>query len=139
MPDGSPFPARELAIFVAMGVILLSLAMASVGISVLAHGQQFNENLPPSDQEANARSAAAEAAIRSVEEARGRAPDGDADIEAEAAARVIDRYRRQLDHERARGDEAARMKRAAVAAMAPLQPRAFRRNSGLYRVWVSAG
>jgi monovalent cation/hydrogen antiporter len=113
MPDGSPFPARELAIFVAMGVILLSLVMASLGVPVLAHGLEFTQNLPPSDQEANARSAAAEAAIRGVEEARDRVPERDAHIEAEAAARVIDRYHRRLDHERARGDEAARMKRAA--------------------------
>src|SRR5437588_10117348 len=113
MPDGSPFPARDLAIFLAMGVILLSLVGASIGLAARAHGLQLTQNLAPSDQEANARSAAAEAAIRGVEEARDQAPDRDADIEAEAAARVIDRYRRRLDHQQAARDDAARMKRIA--------------------------
>lgn len=80
---------------------------------MLAHGLQFTESLPRSDQEANARSAAAKATIRSVEEARDQASDREADIQTEAAARVIDRFQRRLDHERASGDEAARMKRAA--------------------------
>jgi CPA1 family monovalent cation:H+ antiporter len=113
IPDGSLFPARDLAIFLAMGVILLSLIMASIGLPVLAHGLQFTESLPRSDQEANARHAAAKAAIRSVEEARDRASDRDADIEAEAASRVIGRYQKRLDHEHASGDEAARMSRAS--------------------------
>lgn len=113
MPDGSSFPVRDLAIFLAMGVILLSLVMASIALPVLAHRFQFAQDLPASDHEADARKAAAEAAIRSIEKARDQAPDRDADIEAEAAARVIDSYRRRLDHEDASGDEAARLKRAA--------------------------
>lgn len=113
MLDGSLFPARDLAIFLAMGVILVSLVGASVGLPMLAHGLQFTENLPRSDQAANARNAAAKAAIRSVEEARDHASDSDVDIETEAAARVIDRYQRRLGHEPGSGDEAARMERAA--------------------------
>jgi monovalent cation/hydrogen antiporter len=115
MPDGSAFPARDLAIFIAMGVILLSLVTASVGIPALASGLQLTDNPLPSDQEVNARSAAAEAAIRRVEEVRDQASDADAETETEAAACVIDTYRRRLDYGTAGGDEAVRMKQVADA------------------------
>src|SRR6185437_3050613 len=38
MPDGSPFPARELAVFLAAAVIVLSLMCASVSLPPLLHG-----------------------------------------------------------------------------------------------------
>src|SRR3546814_4647016 len=34
MGDGSPFPARDLAIFLAMGVIIVSLIVASIGLQI---------------------------------------------------------------------------------------------------------
>jgi CPA1 family monovalent cation:H+ antiporter len=43
MPDGTPFPARELTVFLATAVILLSLAMASIGLPRLLKGLQLPE------------------------------------------------------------------------------------------------
>src|SRR5690606_36927385 len=68
MPDGTLFPAREVAIIIAMGVILLSLVIASIGLPLLTRG--LTESLPEperKDTEANARVAASEAAIRRIE------------------------------------------------------------------------
>lgn len=65
--DGSPFPARDLAIFIASGVIIVSLVAASLGLPLLLKGLV----LPPEDdgreEEDYARVAAAEAAIKAIE------------------------------------------------------------------------
>lgn len=115
LPDGSAFPARDLAIFLAMGVILLSLLIASVGLPVVAKDLQLADDLQVSDQEQNARDAAAEAAIRRIDQARSRASDGDADVDTEAAGRIIDQYRKRLDHGTADGDDAAHIRAVAAA------------------------
>lgn len=117
MPDGSVFPARDLAILLAMGVILLSLIFASVALPLLVSGLQFAPEKPLSDQEGNARALAAEAAIGQVEKMgmkrSGQAPD--AEIYREAAMHIIDLYRRRLDYGRASGDEAQGAKKMADA------------------------
>ncbi|MCO6416552.1 Na+/H+ antiporter [Siccirubricoccus sp. KC 17139] len=101
LPDGSPFPARDLAILLAMGVILLSLLVASVGLPRLLHGLQLPPQPAHQAEEDAARRAADRAAIRAIEQAQydlaqGR---GDADLYAEAAARVMEPY-----HQRPYGD-----------------------------------
>ena len=107
MNDGSPFPARDFAIFLAAGVIILSLVAASIGLPPLLKGLK----LPPerSPQEDHARIAAAEAAIRAIERAQHDMGEGrsDADIYADAGARVMDVYRRRIDGHRKTGEEAA--------------------------------
>ena len=63
MSDGSAFPSRELAIFLAMGVIITSLIVASIDLPLLLRGL----SLPPEPshlaQENAVRIAAAEAAV----------------------------------------------------------------------------
>jgi CPA1 family monovalent cation:H+ antiporter len=92
LSDGSPFPARDLSIFLAAGVIILSLAAASLFLPVL-----FKKlDLPPEEgaetEENAARVKAAEAAIKAVERAMAdRATD--AGLTAEASLRVMDYYR----------------------------------------------
>ena len=111
LTDGAPFPARDLAIFLAAGVIILSLTAANVALPRLL------ANLaPPSEAAADAeldeaRRAAAEAAIRAVEEALHEMARGhsDADLYAEAAARVMDRYRRRVEGH-ATGENAKRIR-----------------------------
>ncbi|HVY59388.1 MAG TPA: Na+/H+ antiporter [Xanthobacteraceae bacterium] len=115
MPDGAPFPARDLAIFLAMSVILLSLLMASIGLPLLTKGLPLTDELQPSDQETDARIAGAEAAIRGLEQARALPAAGDPQAWAEATANVIDAYRRRLSFGHADGDEAEHMKRIAEA------------------------
>ena len=66
LPDGSPFPARDLAIFLAMGVILLSLVIANLGLPGLLR----NLHLPPQPsheaEEDAARLAADRASVRAA-------------------------------------------------------------------------
>jgi len=98
LADGSPFPARELAIFLAAGVIVVSLLVASVGLPRMLKGL----DLPPEPsrlQELDAaRVAAAEAAIRAIEAALHRLAENrpDADLYAEASARVMQSYRDRI-------------------------------------------
>lgn len=118
LPDGSPFPARDVAIFLAMGVILLSLVIASVGLPLLTRG--LVDSLPEperKDTEANARVAAVEAAIRRIEKVLTEPlPDPDAiATRAEAAAHLLDVYRRHLDYGDLSGENAEDMQRLAEA------------------------
>ena len=98
LADGSPFPARDLAIFLAAGVIVVSLLVASVGLPRTLKGL----DLPPEPsrlQELDAaRVAAAEAAIRAVEAEHHRLAENrpDADLYAEASARIMQSYRDRI-------------------------------------------
>lgn len=102
MGDGSPFPARELAIFLAMGVIILSLVASSIGLPILLRGV----TLPPEPshvaEEAAARIAAAEAAIAAVERAEHQMAEGrpDADLYVATGARIMDFYRQRIESHR---------------------------------------
>lgn len=103
MPDGSPFPARDLAIVLAMGVILMSLLIASVGLPLLTRGidkVDTSTMTSAAGKEGHARTAAAEAAIRRLERMiASPLPDQSAEAtRAEAAAHVLDVYRRRLDY-----------------------------------------
>lgn len=85
MPDGSPFPSRDLAITLAVGVILASMLIAAVGLPLLLKG------IPPEHSHAgqemlDGRRAGFEAAIAKLSE-------GDAGTRA---AMLITTYRAQL-------------------------------------------
>ncbi|MGO4741068.1 Na+/H+ antiporter [Bosea sp. 2KB_26] len=97
--DGSPFPARDLAIFLAAGVIVVSLVVASIALPPLLKDLK----LPPEDfdQEEmdNARDKAARAAIQAIERTQHQMAAGrsDADLFAEASLRVMEAYRPRLE------------------------------------------
>ena len=114
LADGSFFPARDLVIFLATGVIILSLIMASICLPRLLG----NIDLPIKDshqkQEDYARIAAAEAAIMAVERAQhdlaaGRA---DADIYADVAAQIMELYRTRIDGRMHLGEEREQIARS---------------------------
>src|SRR5690606_4814962 len=114
MPDGTLFPAREVVILIAMGVILLSLVIASVGLPLLTRG--LTESLPEpgrKDTEANARVAASEAAIRRIEKAvtEPLADERDVAARAEVAVHLLDVYRRHLDYGDMSGENVEDMRR----------------------------
>lgn len=99
LADGTPFPARNLAIFLAAGVIVVSLVLASIALPRLLK----NLELPPEPTRQNAidaaRIAAAQSAIQAIEKlqhdlAEGRA---DADLYTDASARIMDLYRQRID------------------------------------------
>lgn len=99
MPDGSPFPARDVVIFLATGVILLSLLIASVALPWLARGLATDVPAEQNVGEASARIAAAEAAIRRLEQVYDVAqsdPAGEA--RAKAVSQMLDLYQRRLDY-----------------------------------------
>lgn len=92
LPGGAPFPERDLAIFLAMGVILLSLLAASLGLPILLHGLSLPPEPSHKAEEDAARYDIGGAALRAIEQARrDMAQDrSDADLYAEAATRALE-------------------------------------------------
>jgi Na+/H+ antiporter len=104
--DGSPFPARDLAIFLAMGVIIVSLMVASFGLPWLLAGLEMPTEHDHQAEEDAARIKAAEAAIAEIEKVQHGLAEGksDADVYVAAAARIMDIYRYRIES-RARNAE----------------------------------
>lgn len=103
LQNGEPFPERDLLIFIAAGVILLSLLVASLGLPRLLRG------LPVDDDRAHEQEfhrhwlQTVEAAIRALE-APGDEPVGDAEdmaLAAEVKAHLMAEYRQQLERHQA--------------------------------------
>jgi CPA1 family monovalent cation:H+ antiporter len=99
LPDGTPFPARDLTILLASTVILISLVAASAGLPRLLGGMTFPEEPAERQQEDLARRAAATAAIAAIERAQlDLMPMSDApECYPQAAARVISLYEHRLN------------------------------------------
>ncbi|MEQ4924390.1 Na+/H+ antiporter [Proteus hauseri] len=99
MSDGSPFPNRQLAIFIAMGVILCSLLIATFALPILTKG--LSEDLPYEDDEIRTRLALNEAAIAHINELMNQ-PCEDLDemsLRIEAGTHLLEIYNRRLDNE----------------------------------------
>ena len=113
MADGTPFPARDLAIFLAAGVIIMSLTAASLVLPRLLHGLEQEPESAEVAGEDRARVQAAEAAIRAIqEELHGMASGhSDADLYADAASRVMELYRRRIERQAA-SEDAERIRHA---------------------------
>jgi CPA1 family monovalent cation:H+ antiporter len=136
LQDGSPFPARDVVIFLAAGVIICSLVIASLALPRIARGLVEPGEDPGAAEERKARVGAANAAIAKIESlAGGKGEEGEA---AEARLAVADSivagYRRRIaasdeaEEARAEAREAGRLElelrragieaeRAAVRAM----------------------
>ncbi|MDH7796154.1 MULTISPECIES: Na+/H+ antiporter [unclassified Beijerinckia] len=67
LPNGSPFPARDLVIFIAAGVIICSILIASVTLPFVARGIPLDKEDVIANEERLARVTAAEAAIARIE------------------------------------------------------------------------
>lgn len=113
LPDGAPFPGRELTIFLAAAVIILSLILASIALPRLLRGLTPLAELAGHAEIERARAAAAKAAIPAIEQALyGMTRDREnAELYTEAAARVMDLYRRRIDGQTS-GEDAARIRRS---------------------------
>lgn len=99
MNDGSPFPARELAILLAAGVIVLSLIVSGIALPNLLKDLPLPPETADEREEQRLTAAAATAAIRAVEAAQHRLAErsGDPDLYAEAAVDIMRRYRDRLE------------------------------------------
>jgi CPA1 family monovalent cation:H+ antiporter len=100
LPDGSPFPARALTIFLACSVILISLLTASIVLPRLLAGMTFPAEPEEQQEEDLARRAAANAAIDAIEKTQIALMESEAcvdpDVYPQAAARVISFYEHKL-------------------------------------------
>ncbi|PYE76110.1 sodium/proton antiporter (CPA1 family) [Xylophilus ampelinus] len=100
MPDGSAFPGRELLVFLATGVILVTLVVGSVGLPLLLRGLPQPDEPPHAREERLARVAAYEAAVVALQNDRSGAGRHDAEwqgLHDEAAGRVARGYRRRIE------------------------------------------
>ena len=99
LTDGTAFPARDLAIFLAAGVIITSLVLASIGLPLLLRGLDMPAEPSHQAEEDRARVAAAHAAIKAVEDTQHRLGEGrkDVDVYAAAGMRIMDLYRERID------------------------------------------
>jgi hypothetical protein len=115
LPNGAAFPARDLAIFLATSVILLSLLMASLALPRLLKGVSFPVESANQQEEDVARRVAAQAAVRAIEhfqQTLAPTPE-DAEVCSQAATRVLSLYRHRLNEERISEDSAATQVRKA--------------------------
>ena len=107
MNDGSPFPARDLAIFLA-GVIIVSLVAASVTLPFLLRDLKLPPEPSHREEEDRARIAAAEAAIQAIEQVQHDMGEGqsDADLYSDAGVRIMALYRQRIEGRSKVGKEA---------------------------------
>ncbi|MGV1793081.1 Na+/H+ antiporter [Rhizobium lusitanum] len=98
--DGSPFPARDLAIFLAAGVIVVSLIAANLGLPYVLAGVTALPEPMRQREEDDARIAAARAAIEAIEQRLQNMPPSQrpVDLQMEIAARVMELYRQRLEN-----------------------------------------
>lgn len=96
-----PFPGRDVMIFTAMGVIILTLVIASVGIPLLLRFVAGDEEQTKSKEMLMARIASSDAAIRFLEEWEHTHAVGkdacEAALMAEVVARIMGDYRQDVD------------------------------------------
>jgi CPA1 family monovalent cation:H+ antiporter len=115
LSDGAPFPVRDLTIFLAAGVIILSLTAASVLLPRLIQGLHLPSESVEEVEADHARIAAAKAAIRAIEAAGHEmaVAHSDVDLYTEAATRVMELYRRRLAGQMS-GENAVRVRRTSA-------------------------
>jgi len=108
--DGSPMPSRSLAIFLAAGVIIVSLLLATFALPRLLK----NVELPPEPsherEEDRGRVAAASAALRAIEDVSHAMAEGkpNPDLYSDIASRIMEVYRQRIEtHTRTDEDDAA--------------------------------
>ncbi|MCS0501025.1 Na+/H+ antiporter [Ancylobacter mangrovi] len=95
LPDGTPFPSRDLVILIAAGVILVSLVVANVSLPGLLNGIDAPPEPHHDAQERAARIETAKAAIAALARA-GEAKDSGNGAYLAAVAEVADYYRHRL-------------------------------------------
>lgn len=96
LADGSPFPARDLAIFLAASVIIISLLAASIVLPRVLQGLEIAPETELQRKEDLANEAARQAALRGIEKSlheytRDKTHD-DPQVYTDVAARVMESY-----------------------------------------------
>ena len=119
LSDGTPFPARNLMIFIATSVILLSLIAASIGLPLLLRGLEIEEDREVREEHL-ARLRACEAGMAAVTGEVQRigataSADEGGTPQLAAASQIIDAYQQRLSG--LQGDENSRQTAGAQAAV----------------------
>src|SRR5262249_41038523 len=132
----SPLPARDLAILLAAGVIVVSLIAANAGLPYLMKGVKLPPEPSRQKEEDQARIAAAEAAIQAVDtgphDMKEESEDGE--LYMEAGARIMALYRQRIEA-RSKVGEAADVNRKVDAIERKLRLAALRaERAELYRI-----
>jgi Na+/H+ antiporter len=114
MPDGTPFPQRDVTILLATAVILLSLVLASIGLPRVLQGLEFPEESASRREEDRARRAAALAAIEAINRLPrdAAALPADADVQSQSIAHVIGLYQHRLENQRDEDGKGERTRQA---------------------------
>lgn len=99
MADGAPFPARDLVILLASGVILASLIIAAVGLPLLLRDLELPADAGEAGERDRARIVTAKAAIAEIERVQHdlAVNSDEADRYTEIAARLMTQYRERID------------------------------------------
>jgi CPA1 family monovalent cation:H+ antiporter len=98
LPDGAPFPARHLAIFLAASVIVFSLLLASAALPALLRGLRMPDELDAKCSEIDARHAATLAAIAALEQAQQAEGGGsNPELQGRAVGHVLRLYKHRLN------------------------------------------
>ena len=99
LPDGTPFPGRDLSILLAAGVIIVSLVAATILLPRLLRDVQLGSEESVEVQVERVRALAARFAVSAIEDAQHALASGkiDADRYADAAAGVMAIYRRRIE------------------------------------------
>lgn len=97
--DGSPFPARDVAIFLAAGVIIGSLLAACILLPFLFRDLKLPPDTSEQQAEDEARVAASKAGMEAVAAAEREFTDGrsDATLASDAAASIMVAYRHRIE------------------------------------------
>ncbi|MDR2031079.1 MAG: Na+/H+ antiporter [Azoarcus sp.] len=131
LPDGQPFPARDVAIFLAAMVILISLIASSALLPRLLRGLKVampEESAGEQEEKEALREAAAEA-IKAIEEASHALAANnaaEADLYTQAAVRAMTDYRYRLGTDEQRSETDSAYLRAADRAEIALRLAALR-------------
>lgn len=94
--NGSPFPVRNLVIFLAAGVIVASLLIATLLLPLLLRGLKMPEDHSIAGRVTAARATAARAAIHAIETLRGAGPQEEAELYAISSERILQVYTERL-------------------------------------------
>jgi len=99
MADGTPFPARDLVILLASGVILTSLVIAAVGLPLLLRGLSLPMDEGEAGERDRVRIFTAKAAIAEIERVQHdlATRSDEADRFTDVAARLMAQYRERID------------------------------------------
>lgn len=115
LADGSPMPARSLAIFLAAGVIIVSLVLATVALPYLLKDVELPPEPSHEREEDRGRVAAAQAALRAIDGAAHAMAEGTAnpDLYAAISSRLLAFYRDRIESRTRTEDDDAEAARLA--------------------------